>query len=76
MASPRTAFRPKAETRFSLPQILSVSISATFNILQGQVAALTWEFREDLYTSVRLICALITFDSLNKAPGGLVCWWP
>ena len=34
-------------------QILSVAISATFTALQGQVTDLFWEFREDLYTSVR-----------------------
>ena len=38
-------------------QIVSVSISAVFSVLQGQVAALTWVFREDLYTAVRCLAA-------------------
>jgi len=32
---------------------MSVTISAVFKALQGQVAALTYKFRENLYTAVR-----------------------
>ena len=35
-----------------LAQILSVSVSATFTVLSGQVTGLSYEFREDLYTPV------------------------
>ena len=41
------------------PQIVSVAVSAVFKVLQGQVALLTWEFRENLYTPVRS-CAPLT----------------
>jgi len=33
-------------------QVLSVSIAATFTVLEGQVSSLTWQFIENAYAAV------------------------
>ncbi len=38
----------------AVAQVTSVSVSASFTVLSGQVTTLGWMFREDIYASVRL----------------------
>ena len=51
MHAHRVAFPPDCYL-LSL-QVTSVSVAATFTVLQGQVTTLGWMFREDLYAPVR-----------------------
>ena len=60
-------------------QVLSVSIAATFTVLEGQVSSLTWQFIEYAYAAVSTPMLLCTsrcacdhtsygFDNMQPIP--------